>query len=701
LPTFHFSVDSALLRELGERLVGKPFIALAELVKNAYDADARKVIITVDPIKDRIIVGDNGHGMTKEEFKSFWMRVGSTHKVEQRFSRNFHRPMTGSKGIGRLAVQYLAEEMVLFTTSENDLHNRLRAKIRWEEAIRTGELVNATVNYRIKKSAQVFRKGTRIILKRLKQKWDEKQTAGLANEVWWLHPPFEGSNISPQESFSIEFKSESSKLQNAFNQRIGVALDLWTARIRGKNDDGHVSLSLDFKGKETMKHEYDIKDCSLVNGRWEIRIYLWQGRQLYKIKVDEARRYFKTWGGVHLYDKGFRLPFYGDPKNDWLQIELDHSHRLTSSMLLPDYMQVALGMQMLPSQSRIFGVVNVDTSKEPNLVIVLTRDRLQESQALQDLANMVRFGLDWYAIEEKKRKTIEDKQKAGTSPKVQIVEDVLSTYEPKIQKEVYRELKAKIEETTKKFESDSEKIAKQVGLVGSLATAGIASVAYQHELKRQFAVIENVIDGLDNIETTDENIRRSLSEIKGKLLSWLESAKATNSLFGYFSDTENIQIKKRFLARKTIEEIKEQLTPLARGIPIKVEVDENLLLPNASLIEWSAVFQNVFLNAFNAVIDSKEKLIKVVSKAEGKTREILIEDTGCGVDLKSSDELFQPFMRKIKISPERRALGYGGMGLGLTIVKLVANNIGCDVSFVEPEKSYNTAFCLKWMEESS
>lgn len=41
----NFTVDAALLRELGERLVGKPHIALAELVKNSYDADATEVVI--------------------------------------------------------------------------------------------------------------------------------------------------------------------------------------------------------------------------------------------------------------------------------------------------------------------------------------------------------------------------------------------------------------------------------------------------------------------------------------------------------------------------------------------------------------------------------------------------------------------------------------------------------------------------------
>ena len=47
--TLFFTIDAALLRELGERLVGKPHIALAELVKNSYDADATEVTIKFLP----------------------------------------------------------------------------------------------------------------------------------------------------------------------------------------------------------------------------------------------------------------------------------------------------------------------------------------------------------------------------------------------------------------------------------------------------------------------------------------------------------------------------------------------------------------------------------------------------------------------------------------------------------------------------
>src|SRR5262245_14079483 len=82
-----FSVDSALLRELGERLVGKPHIALAELIKNSYDADAQRVIVRIDIDNDRIEIVDDGHGMTEKEFIGFWMRIGSPHKEGQQVSR--------------------------------------------------------------------------------------------------------------------------------------------------------------------------------------------------------------------------------------------------------------------------------------------------------------------------------------------------------------------------------------------------------------------------------------------------------------------------------------------------------------------------------------------------------------------------------------------------------------------------------------
>ncbi|UJH71739.1 ATP-binding protein [Ornithinimicrobium sp. INDO-MA30-4] len=108
-----FTVDARLLRELGERLVGRPHIALAELIKNSYDADARHVELTFEG--DRIAIADDGHGMTENDFTERWMRIGTTIKNDQKLSPALLRPLTGSKGVGRLAVQLLAERLDLHT----------------------------------------------------------------------------------------------------------------------------------------------------------------------------------------------------------------------------------------------------------------------------------------------------------------------------------------------------------------------------------------------------------------------------------------------------------------------------------------------------------------------------------------------------------------------------------------------------------
>ena len=136
MPTLPFTIDAELLRELGERLVGKPHIALAELIKNSYDADATQVTIKFLPHKDCIEIVDNGRGMNFDEFKNFWMRIGTTHKKEKR-SRDLGRFMTGSKGVGRLAVQFLANKLEIRTVPADKNSPGLEAYIDWKKSYRT------------------------------------------------------------------------------------------------------------------------------------------------------------------------------------------------------------------------------------------------------------------------------------------------------------------------------------------------------------------------------------------------------------------------------------------------------------------------------------------------------------------------------------------------------------------------------------
>ena len=720
MPTLPFTIDAELLRELGERLVGKPHVALAELVKNSYDADATEVTIKFSPNEDRIEISDDGHGMTFDEFKNFWMRIGTTHKREKQ-SKKLGRLMTGSKGVGRLAVQFLANKLTIKTIPADENHKWLKAQINWNKAIETKptetkELTEVEVTYdEFDRNPSNTRdlQGTSITLEGLKDEWTEDSIEDLASELWWLQPPLEPSMGDSKDQFKIHFRSAQKDYSKTFVKQMNAIKSIWIARLGGKTADGELKFSLQFQGEQPTIHKYKIADFIHNNGvfnkdenlnkcHFEIRIYKLSGRQKFGIKVDTAREYFRKYGGVHVYDGGFRLPYYGLPTSDWLQLEYDHSHRQNVSQLLPKEIQVFRALYDLPTLGRVFGIVKVNTSTEPNLEIMITRDRLSETTAYKDLVKAIRYALDWYANETARRKIEIKKQEASSEPtslKFEHVEQVLEYYEPEIPKKVYQEIYKRVQEATTAAETQQERVLKQMGLLAPLATAGISALSYQHELKKQFAYIEDTIDRMKNIETMNSELQENLQSLSTDLASWLKRAKATNLLFDYIADTENTQLRHRLRARAVIEEITNQTSFLARDTEIDyTQIDDRLRLPEASFAEWGAIFQNVFINAFNAMLDSPKRQLHIIFRSHEKFREILIQDTGHGINLRDADRLFEPFQRASKISAERKSLGYGGTGLGLTIVQLLANNIGCRVRFVEPEDGFKTAFSIRWRE---
>jgi HSP90 family molecular chaperone len=118
-----FTVDSALLSELGEKLVETAHIALVELVKNAYDADATLVTVRIvpdPPDGPQVHVVDNGLGMAFRDVENYWMRIATTHKLADQVSPRYGRPRTGSKGIGRFSCRRLGTRLKLLTTAALD-----------------------------------------------------------------------------------------------------------------------------------------------------------------------------------------------------------------------------------------------------------------------------------------------------------------------------------------------------------------------------------------------------------------------------------------------------------------------------------------------------------------------------------------------------------------------------------------------------
>jgi signal transduction histidine kinase len=709
-----FDVDAALLRELGERLVGRADIAVAELVKNAYDADASLVRIQID--KNRIVVEDNGHGMTDSEFRNYWMRIGSPHKATQRYSKGLKRSFTGSKGVGRLAVRFLGSKVQVATTSSERNSTELIATVDWSQAEQQKELTKVVALLTTTPKSGTYsdgsQHGTQITITGLTHDWSDPQRAeDLANEIWQLRSPEPLSARRLKDDFEITLDSSIADVCDKFQRRLLAPLDIWHALMHGellppKRHGGKAELRVQLKFRDqqdVLKQTFEISECPLTQLSFEIRVYSLYGRQPSGIAVSNARDYVLKHGGVKIYDNGFRLPYYG-LQNDWLDIEVDHSHRLGESKILPKNLHVVGGLSNLPTQTRLLGFVFVDTGHEAKaaagatdyLQIQVTRDRLVDNLAYRVLRSCVRFALDWYAMRETLRKLDEVQREIAALPgpqeKLRSVDQILARHTAVIPRsnatEIRRELKAVIEHEA----VDQDLLSQNLNLLGTLATAGMLALAFEHEISRQLTVLEQLSNRL-------RSSGKLPTELALELDKWIRRARQTRTIFTALSDEESRMKRQRFVAKSAVQQFIIQAEPFLAGIEIDPsEIDEDLKLPRGSFAEWSALFQNIFANAANAMIDKKIRKIAISSRHTGGADSILVQDTGIGINLQEADKLFEPFERRIKISKERKSLAIGGTGLGLTIVRLIAHNLGCSVSFVRPQPTFATCFKLEWQQ---
>lgn len=129
-----FSVDAGLISRLGRELVARQETAVAELVKNAYDADARRVTLVfseADEPGGRLEIRDDGSGMTRTQLIDGFMRLSSSEKVDHPLSPRFGRQRAGRKGIGRFAVQRLGSELTVRTQTKGS-PTALEVVIEWD-----------------------------------------------------------------------------------------------------------------------------------------------------------------------------------------------------------------------------------------------------------------------------------------------------------------------------------------------------------------------------------------------------------------------------------------------------------------------------------------------------------------------------------------------------------------------------------------
>jgi signal transduction histidine kinase len=742
-----FAVDASLLRELGERLIGRAPIALGELIKNAYDADATTCVVEFG--EDSVTVTDDGTGMSADDFQQHWMRIGTTHKVDTKVSP-IGRPYTGSKGLGRLSVQFLANEMTLESTAEEASGSHVLAVIDWSTIVRGSTLDTVHVAWDTVQGAVAYPNksptGARIALTRLKSAWTAQQISELGREVWQLRSPFRRpSGARPQrsrEDFNIELVAPAiADAREAFDEILKSLFENWKARITGSLEDGRTggsaSISVEFKAdypdkgapSETYRESVRVPLRAVQatskpvvdRVKFQILVFRPQGRQP-GVPVDQLREYLKSFGNVSLYDAGFRLPYYGASPaysgQDWLGVAVDQGRRLSSSDLLPPRLRTQnLFMQDLPAPGRIFGAVDIDTNRERAIAELANaspgewlelqpgRDRLQDNVAMAQLRDLVRFSLDYYANRHRARAlhlAEEARAQEPASKKFGRAAAVLERARSEMPARVYRTLKQEIGEARQAASAEELVVDRRAALLGPLATAGMTALALNHEVSREVQFLAVVASKLRDIASAHDlpELASVAEEFEGAQVR----LKALQGLFAPLASEADSQATERVPVRVVVEGVVDAMRPLMPGISTAYSgIPRSLHFPLGAHAEWSALLQNVLANSWNAMLDVPVAEIAVTAGKDAKhVREWLrVSDTGIGlgVPLDQSDQLFEPLARRLKIDPAKRSIAIGGQGLGLAIVRMIAHRRSARVRFVEPDEGFSTTLEVSWKGE--
>ena len=741
-----FTVDAALLRELGERLIGRSHIALAELIKNAYDADAH--VCRIEIKKDEIVVSDDGHGISEQEFHNFWMRIGTTHKVDQRRSRDLQRPMTGSKGLGRLSAQFLAHETELQSTAHGSLEQMLYALVDWRDIRKDEDMDIVEVAWEMRNEKPTYANGsmtgTTVRLKGLRSPWNKDAIEELGSEVWMLRPPLRFANRrSPKRGMNDFFVDidapDIDDARASFDARQRALLNDWKARINGVLEDGRrgkspqASVTVEFKsgypdGSDSDKviHEtisvpvrkqHDRAEPAAIDrARFEILVFKPAGKQASGLPVGDVREYLKKFGSVSLYDAGFRLPYYGSSAlsgQDWLNIGVDQGRRLIASELLPSYLKTK-GRYLLdlPNPGRIFGSVEVDTNHEHSaatdtrdpgnwLRIQPGRDRLAHNGAFDQLRDLVRFSIDFYANRYRALADAAAEKGRVKEPPRRVLERAISAldlHRTDIPEPVFHEIKQDLVHLEKAVKKEEDSLDSRAVLLAPLATAGMAALAFNHELARETRTLSELKQTLRTIAKRDNN-----KELE-KAAQTLEDFEVRFQLYrSLFSPLANSEDKKPGNLRVygVLHQLMHSVRSRMPGVTFdfRERVDRDLRFPTGSFVEWSALLQNVLFNAWNAMLDCPRKEIQFQTLGLKRRRVSLqISDTGVGLAVppEQSSFLFEPFERQTTVAAENRSIMIGGEGLGLAIVKMIAKRRLSDVAFVHPPRGYSTTFELTW-----
>jgi len=343
-----FKISTGLKSIIGKDLITDDNVAVFELVKNSFDAYAKKVTIIFK--KDKIVIQDDGKGMNLEDINNKWLFVAYSAKKEgiedeeleekefdsYRDKIQAKKFFAGAKGIGRFSCDRLGSKLILTTKKADAKSKYEQIEVNWNDFDQDPEqkFIDINVKHRTvqpsTKELKRLQHGTVLEIANLNSKWNRDKKLALKHSLEKLINPFEDN---PLNGFSIQIEDESEQAadkteKNKRNRVNGEVknfvfetLDLKTTQILTEIDSKGEFITITLWDRGTLI--YKLKRKNNTHPKLDsVSFRLFHLNRKAKFNFTKLMGLEPIhFGSVFLYKNGFRIAPYGDVGFDYFGLD--------------------------------------------------------------------------------------------------------------------------------------------------------------------------------------------------------------------------------------------------------------------------------------------------------------------------------------------------------------------------------------------
>lgn len=687
-----FRPKARLMRTLGSELISSDKVALIELVKNSYDADASCVIIQFQRLssieESTIVVLDNGRGMDKETLEDSWFVLATNNKEKQRFTPG-GRKVLGSKGIGRLAASRIGSNLLLETKTSDK--PGASVSVDWRDFDENKYLDEISINWSLLNDDldmrdilergrfvsvnqdRDWRTGTKIQISNLSHLWSTEDIEEVRTALRRLVPPVLAGVSQNHSNCKLDFRIllEFIDCGDGFNVFEGEVQPPDISRkphysLQGTvTNEGRGTLTFisNFPEKREILIEVDLwgKKRNPTVGEFQFEINAWERDAQSLRQLADGELLEESWNaadirnlisgiaGMNVYRDGFRVLPFGEKGDDWLGLDL---RRVQNPSLRF-------------SNNQISGYVFIDSEKNPGLRDQSNREGLIAGDAFEDIKSMLLKALSEM---ESRRKAMKGGRRKA--------EKIIPAYQELDLTEVIASVSALVpaespvikilEEKKQGVDRAVNEIVTKVSRYTRLATLG---ALVDHILHEGRGAVKNIKAASKNIQRRLQNSNLS-SESMSSVLSQLKvvngGAERLSSLFNQiapFGGKPKRQIETVDIADVLLD-IKNALADDLLKFDIHFGTSNVDFTVTGNRDEIYSVFYNLINNAVYWVsktpVSAERRIVVSGMPLTTGGLQFVIKDTGLGVEDEFRDSIFLPyFSRKDN----------DAVGLGLAIVQ--------------------------------